>query len=236
MNDSKKSIVDTYKEILDMYVSKDVDYNDWMKNPFIFNNKVLATEGHFLVAVPYFNNEYKNCTKDISGVYPINYNCNLIINTKNLKSILEQIPMVDSYDEESEECQACDGYGEVDYEYFEIHYGRKYHNTIEGECPVCKGTGEYILKEKILNGKKDYSTEYSIKIENSYFSAIAINLLVKTAELLNSDIIKLKYHNNTLSKNLFLIDDVEVLLMPVDIENPQKTYSKVINLNVDIVI
>ena len=122
------------------------DIRDVLNAPFVFENKIVASNGHIMVIVPNDgNNEYAHC--------PSNFNVKRLIDIVespsewtacNKSEIVfpEKIvcaECIGSGKLERKECEECDGEGEVDLENdYSTYYGL--------ECKSCGGDG-YILNK-----------------------------------------------------------------------------------------
>ncbi len=210
MSQTHASAIDVYEAVLRIFTSKD-DLREWMKNPFIVGDKAVATNGYSLVAVPKWSGDYEKSEKT-KMVYPVEPNCNKIINTEQIKDAFSKVPLVDDYEEISEQlkCKECNGYGEVEWEYD----GDKRTYTLDADCPVCDGAGISLEKTKRHNGKKIYDYSKQIIISDSRFALSRIEDLLRVAELLEEDKVALIYQKPS-STCLFKIKDVDVLLMPL---------------------
>lgn len=118
--------------------------------------------------------------------------------------------MVDCFDEVKVECDACTGYGLAT---FEFNHNRKTYEK-DWKCPVCDGEGEIDIKSDIPNGKKERDGNKFFKIGKSVFSVARIEELVYVAEALQSKIITLVNQTKPDKPSLFIINDVELILMP----------------------
>jgi hypothetical protein len=197
-----------YKEILKMFCSNDM-IRYWMKDPFIMGDKVIATDGVFLVAVDKDGLDYNQLSSDyvskVSKSYPMDYNMNFPISVEELKSLLSAVPLIE--EEETKPCDECNGVGEVTWEYDTSE--RTYEKELD--CPVCNGEGEIIIIKK---GVMVRSPLDLCKIGNCSFFIDKIDQLIKVAEILEvNEIIQV---NQTLNNkaNMFKIGDIEIMLMP----------------------
>lgn len=122
------------------------DIRDVLNAPFIFEDKMIASNGRIMIAMPNDgNNEYQHCPQDF--------------NVKRLLDIMESpsewtacnkseivfpekvvcAECIGSGKSERKECEECDGEGEVDLE-------NDYSTYCGIECKSCDGDG-YILKK-----------------------------------------------------------------------------------------
>jgi hypothetical protein len=187
-----------------------------MTTPFLVGNKVVATNGTSLVAVPKFTDEFEDKSEKTKTVYPVLYNRDTRISLTELKEAISKAPLVDCFDEIKDRCGACNGDGEVE---FEFDYKHETYN-IEHECPVCEGQGIILKTSTTPNGKKEIDRTKYIRIGECNFMIERIEELVNTTELLNLNEVLLKKQTGASQSNLFVLDTVELLLMPCMMPNP----------------
>ena len=195
-----------YKLLLEKFTGKD-DLRLWMKTPFNCENRTMCTDAQILVSVPQIEgyaeppgNKTKNVLNILSGAkegHPVAYQ------TKNIRAILDKWEVVKTY--KKEECDACDGEGEVVYEF--KYYGKTYMH--EDECPICfgvryTGTGEED-GTRLKHG--------TVKLHNSVFTINKIADLLFILETLESETFEIR--NIVSNKPSYItIENVVVLLMP----------------------
>jgi hypothetical protein len=199
---------DVFLTLLNRFKSNDYR-RDWMTTPFNVENKTVATNGYILIATP-LQEGFDDLSNKTKGVYPMPFILDNKISVLELKQKLNDFPKVDCFDEEEKECDACDGYGEVDF-YFS-HNGEDYER--EEECPVCEGNGIIEKISKTPNGKKELDYNKFFGIGNSVFNVARIEELLEVAETLESDEITLVNQTQPNKASLFKIKEVEILLMP----------------------
>jgi len=207
--------INVYDQILNLFVSKD-DLRDWMLTPAFTGNLVFATDGSAAVFL-----DKSQCSLD----YPLykekedihqyllpESNQNLKIPVSDLVDFFGKVPLVaeEITTTSTERCSACDGYGEVDFEFF--HNGETYET--EAECPVCDGSGKETIKTKKLTGAKVGDPKSIIKIGSSTFLFPVILKAYQTAQLLSVDYITLIQQNGPGSASIFMIGGAKLLLMP----------------------
>lgn len=126
----------------------------------------------------------------------------------DILAIRDVIPFTDGYDYEY--CDACEGHGEVDFEF--NHKG--YVHLHSAECPVCNGTGEINRKP---NGEKLYDYNHRVKVGSTDFSIIQLGRLCDAAEIIGTDHIFLTYQNEDAPSKacVFQVGDMEALVMPL---------------------
>jgi hypothetical protein len=204
-----------YETILNHLTSKEDEAIEWTTKPFSLGNYSAATDSVTLVVTPKIG-DFIDMSEIVLNVIP-KINMNVEISVQELKEKMSLIPFVDCYDdiEKDNECEACDGFGEVDY-IFEYN-GKTYE--INEDCPICDGSGTIENKEKIPNGKKEYSTEQTIKIGVCHFYNYVLEKLIFVADVLEADTVNIISQTKSNCPCLFQIKEVEVLLMPTTNEN-----------------
>ena len=200
---------DVYEEILHLFTSKE-DFREWMKKPFLGGNKAVATDAHFLVAVPEWKGNYEQCNKAASA-YPMPTDFTKEYSIEQFKDAIAQVPLVDGFDEETkvDECDECNGEGE-----FEYYANGKYYYH-DADCPVCEGQGQTEVTKQIPNGRKVPDSTKQIRICLGCFSIEAVQRLIKVAELLNENTVTLVNQKSNNSAAMFHVGQCEVLLMPL---------------------
>lgn len=199
---------EVYRSILELVINKS-EMRQWMLNPVNAFGKTHATDGYSIVSVPEIG-KFENVEEKFKNVYPIVPNIRKVYSFSELKSALDKMPRIDLYDEVKTKCDACNGEGEVDFEF--SHKGTDY--TTEGTCPVCDGDGVIMAESDIPNGKTDYNYDYCVKIGISGIHIKRILLLISIAELVGSDSIELLNQTEPQKPSLFKIGDIEIITMP----------------------
>ena len=198
-----------YLSLLNKFVGQETD-RVWMNTPFNACEKTISTNGHLLIATPY-QNGFECRDEKVQSVYPFEYNMNFKIPLSEIKEKVKNFPMVDCFDESEVKCDACDGEGEVSYEF--RHRGRFY--SAEQECPVCDGQEVIDSGSNVPNGKKEYDTDMVFKIGECTFSISEIEELVFIAETLQAEYLTIVKQTGRHKPTWFVIKSVEVLLMPM---------------------
>lgn len=205
-----------YDKVLSLCVGQH-DLRQWMNKPFLYKDKVYATDAHIMCCVPtsLVEAEYS----PIEHSHPENVVCVmskpieplLRLTLAEIKAIKESCPMVDDYDEKGEEkqCDCCDGYGTVEYEF---SYKKDYF-TEEHDCPICKGDGKAETKVKVPNGKKVIDDKAMVQIGLSYFGMEWFKVLVEICEIMESDAVLVSGQISN-KPSLFQIGDILFLIMP----------------------
>lgn len=199
-----------YLSLLNKFKANNDNYNrDWMAKPFNVGNKTVSTNAYILVATP-LQEGFEDLSNKTKGVYPMDFILDKKIPVSELKEKLNDFPKIDCFDEEEKQCDACNGYGDVDFEF--SYNGKDYESN--QDCPICDGSGVFNTVSKKPNGKKELNYNKFFGIGNSVFNVARIEELLEVAEMLKSDEIILINQTQSNRASLFKIKDVEVLLMP----------------------
>jgi len=196
-----------YKRILEKFTDIESEYRPWMKRLFNFDNKTGSTNGHILVYCDRLG-EFDDMSKNVSKIIPTE-NKNSVIKISTIIDMVSLMPKVDCYDEIKANCDACNGSGEVEFEF--NHSSKDYY--VEAECPVCEGDGAIFTKSDKPNGKTETDSSFFIKIGECAFSAKNLNQIYGICKDLEVDEIKIISQSEFNQPTLFLIGDINVLLM-----------------------
>lgn len=190
-------------KILNLFVGND-KYRPALNQAFKQGDMVCATDAITLITIPIsligFN--YPDQDKpDVSSVLNIRKECHEIIDLYWLRKLYQDVPMI----KETYKCEACDGTGEVDYEFY--FDGTTY--TEEEECPVCYGKGH--LGE---TGEMVKDLKYNVDIHGNLFKAKYVLKMITLMEYLGITSCTL-ISNPVLEPNLFSFENgINVILMP----------------------
>ena len=199
-------------EVFNMLLYKFVSDNkhrEWMTTPFNVGSKTIATDGHCLISTP-LQGGFEDKSEKTESVYPMIHNLKKQITVDEFNQKIKEFPTVDCFDMVVSDCDACCGSGTV---LFEFDHGRQSYE-MEDECPVCEGNRKSEVKAKISNGKKELDTDKFFKIGNSVFAISMVEDLIFVAESLKAEYITIVNQTEPRRPSLFLINDVELLLMP----------------------
>jgi len=194
-----------YNLILFSCVSES-DIRPWASKPFIIDEVAYSTDASIMAIIPA---ALTNGLGEMEGyehekfltVIPKLRLHKMHISVAELNHAIALYPMVP----EEIECEACEGDGCVDYEF----YFERSNYSKELECPVCKGEGSIkTVDNKVLDADK------RIKIGESIFSFPYIQKITDAAKSLDVDNIELILQESARGKNIFRFDQVEMLLMP----------------------
>lgn len=212
------------KEIFDLYIKKDDFWRINMKEPFIHENdgRVWATEGHIMIMVNHkcVSGEYK--TQGIGSKLPVrDYNCDFPLSISDLQDALDRCPQEDEViiTKKEVKCTECDGYGEVDADYYADSNGKYY--TISDTCPICEGEGTIEEEEREPTGKKIPQEDSKIKLGKGIFMWYHIRTIIKTCKMLDIKQIRLvRTHEEEMSM-LELSKDIHIALMPMYVSDEE---------------
>lgn len=211
--------INIYNKILSLFVTKEKFKPDWMRQPFNLSSdttKSAATTAYEMVVVPK-NLSYQWHGDKAINVYPNAHVLDFKIDVEDIRAFIKKVPneMVEVSYPKFSKCEACKGSKSVDYTY--VWDDENYRESLE--CPVCNGEGRLTVGFEVESHTEEkYSEAYAAKILEKFFSANRLDKLVKVADLLNENSIKLVYSHAMSRPNPmtgFLIGDVEVILMPI---------------------
>jgi hypothetical protein len=184
-------------------------------------NKVYQTDKHnistnryCIVATPRFG-EYDTKPHGFSVFYDIKEHLAKPIDIIPIADALGKLELIDVFEEDEVECDACDGTGVVD---FDFYYGSKSYE-VEADCPVCNGGG-VIYKKSDKPPTKEFKGSQYIKIGDMSFYPERVNELVAVAQIIGEDVLVV---NQERYSTMFKIgDDVYFLMMKVRSCKPEE--------------
>ncbi len=185
-------------------------------------NKVYQTDKHnistnryCLVATPRFG-EYGTKSHGFSVFYDIKEQIAKPIDILAVTDSLIKLELVDVFEEDEIDCDACGGCGEVYFDFY--HNGKSYE--VEADCPVCDGV---IYKKSDKPATKDFKDGQFIKIGDMCFYPQRVKELVAVASIIGEDVLVVSQYGNA---TMFKIgDDVYFLMMKVRSCNPEEIIS-----------
>lgn len=197
----------TIHEVFYQFVGND-ELRPNMHAPFEADGIVYATNAFSVIYTEKENCDFdynENSIPRIKDVLPSQNNTNQLIELKlsEFEKYLTEIET--STKEESYECNECNGFGMVEWEY-------KYHHK-ESDCPVCEGVGVISKSIEIPTGGKAYQ-DVAIKIKGNYFELKRLIPLIKSADLLKKDIHLMYYPSEPYRALVFKIDFLTIVVMP----------------------
>ena len=205
------------KQVLQAFCSPSCPPQMWQEKPFMSKrlNMVCATDGHYLLMVD---------PKLVRGKYDeidcINPD---IIRMKNNNTIVTIADIEAAYncfklepemvigEGEEVECSACEGDGEVQWEFTDPDGNTHY---MDHECPVCGGTGKVPEQKKIPTGRMLAPEDALLEIDGVKFSAYYLMTAIEAVRMLGCKQLRhtVAYEN---SANIFEVQDgIRLLIMP----------------------
>lgn len=160
--------------------------------PFYALGKSMATDLHTLVVTPRISGckEQAGNIDKIKSIYPVTPNMNKVYEVSALENALDKCPSTDKYEYPTKKCEACNGFGMVD---FEFSYNCKNY-SLEEDCPICNGEGEIEIKsENATNIKKVYEDGVFLKMQGCRFTPYNIADLIYLAQKLNEKKVSFVY-------------------------------------------
>lgn len=205
INDSTESIK-TLRDVFSLFCVTGT--NPVMQLPFEINGKIYATDSYTLIRC-----NKSDCDFEINNPYTPP-NCERVMPLAEIEKVLsidkstfEQYK-VDVYIDEDVECDICNGYGEVEWEF------QGY--TKEDECPACDGSGSKTKIKSVKTGKKIFGN-FHVKLNETYFTINIFYKLIQARDFLGGEI-TLLYQANSKSAVLFKVGFCEILLMPYNFD------------------
>lgn len=206
------------KEVLQAFCGHDDFVNPWMKTPFLCErvNKVCATDGHYMLMVDSKLLRRKYETHAFNGLEFIHMqNIDTIVTMADIEAAIHSFhlePEMVTVEGEDCECSACDGDGEVQWEYTDPD-GHVYY--MDYECPVCNGTGETPKQNKVPTGRMLPPQDAVVEIDGAKFLVIYLMKALEGLKLLGCQQLRhtVAYENTA---NLFDVQEgITLLIMPV---------------------
>lgn len=202
--------------LLETFCSKD-EMRPWMTKPFVIGNKILATDAHVLIELPYSGTEHKEdpeITAKLKHLYPFEQNMECHFDAQALQKILDTAPKVPKYATKEGECPECDEWNEVEFTY----RCAEGIFTMDGECPVCEGSGLAYIEDK-SKATLVFEENNIAVIGNSPFGLNILNMLALVAKTLDQKRITILHQTTPNKSSLFKVGDAKILLMPVMQQN-----------------
>lgn len=185
------------------------------RHPFLNerNGQVWATDGHVLISV---------APHRLSGDYPklklgepvgfAKRTCDLTVTMSMLAETLASVPTIKEQIEvhPAEECEECDGTGEVMWEYTDG--GLKVHQ-MEAVCPVCDGRGIFAKAVYKETGRTIPDPKAKIEVGNAILLVRDVQKLVSAMAFFGADSVHLVRDEG---QTTWIIDeDIFIILMSV---------------------
>ena len=158
---------DERKELLQSFCS-DNELHKTMLHPYLHGDYVCATDAHSILLLPATEEDRQQYSEDekkapiMKQYLSAKTEFQSFLHIEFLKSEYDKIQMRIS--EIDDTCRDCKGRGTVEYEYWSEDDREKY--TLNGECPVCNGTGKRDIQELITSreNRMDITPKYSFSI------------------------------------------------------------------------
>ena len=205
-------------EILGLFVEEENSLRYNLKTPFIDKNdgRVWATDGHVLIMVNSECVSGKYETRDLGSKIPVReYNCDESLLISDLQDAIKKCPQEPEMKIKYNvvRCPECNGYGEVDVEYYADSDGKYY--TISGTCPICDGEGTIEEEEKEPTGNMIPKEDILIKFGEGYFKWRLINSIIEACEKLKIEKIRLVRTSISELSIVELSKDIHIGIMPM---------------------
>jgi hypothetical protein len=149
--------------------------------------------------------------------------CDLTVTMSMLAETLASVPKIKEQIEvhPAEECEECDGTGEVMWEYTDG--GLKVHQ-MEAVCPVCDGRGIFAKAVYKETGRTIPDPKAKIEVGNAILLVRNVQKLVSAMEFFRADSVHLVCDE---SQTTWIIDeDIFIIIMPVFKDNDPVTRLK----------
>lgn len=206
------------KEIFDLFVEDEDGLRYNLMTPFVDKNdgRVWATDAYIMIMVNPNCVSDKYETKDLGSKIPVReYNCDESLLVSDLQNAINRCP------QETEmkikynvvQCPECNGYGEVDVEYYADSDGKYY--TISGTCPICDGDGTIQEEEREPTGNMIPKEDSLIKFGKGYFKWYYIDTIIEVCKKLKIEKIKLVRTSISELSLIELSRDIHIAIMPM---------------------
>ena len=198
-----------YSQVLELFYDPE-SARELVQHPHNGGGRTWATTGTTLVSVPTIG-EYPEDQFETIRTILEHPNTNIKIDLQQLRDWIDDIP-VKKVNNNVVTCDACDGFGEVDY-VFE-HDGEEY--TLEADCPVCDGQGTYEDEEN-PDWENVIETRF-LKMYGQYYICDSIKKLVDAADILKETECTITFIENVRRPTTFKIGECEIYLMSANRE------------------
>ncbi|MDD5006577.1 MAG: hypothetical protein PHS33_08790 [Candidatus Omnitrophica bacterium] len=192
----------TYDEIIPEFLSDD-DCRQALMKPVLIEEHVFASNGHIAIKIPVSkllktyesNPNYPDIVSLYEKVEGL-FQSPIIYKVENISELLKQVPLTDV----ETQCTNCQGTGSI---------WSKDDSKEPETCKICDGSGY------VATGKKEYDWQnHKIQIGLAYFNPNYVEKLLNVATI--NDIKEVKHvYGTPMSKHLFIIDDLEIIMMPI---------------------
>lgn len=187
------------------------------KEPFINGDYVVATDAHIMLMIKKEKvDEYETLTESEKDYVQVALDAKgtEYQNIKlKLSDIINAVKSIKIDHDDIHICKDCNGHGNVDFEYTSRN-GEWY--TLNGDCPVCDGTGvdpnyEYL---DIANGWFN-KKECAIALKTMWFNPLYIEKLAKVMRECGVNECVLENGSDKKASIFHINDNVTVLIMPI---------------------
>jgi len=191
---------------------------NWMSALFTAGKWLGATDAHTCALVENWGLEAPDQMENLKVLLPFEYEMKKKFSVADLAKRTDSIPFKIAEIEDFK-CGACDGDGEVE---FEFNFGSKNYTT-KDTCPICNGTGEDKTNRKLKRGDRIYPSSHAIQIEKSILKARDVDLLINIARKLEESEITLIKQGFINNKNYFKIGEFIIIILPIQIGHEEYT-------------
>ena len=215
-----------YDEILLRNVDKSdlAELNDF-HSIISIDGFAYASDTHIMLKTPKKNIK-RRCYKvgsylsdKITDNYKYTPEFGIIIKTTDLETALSKCPKTNVFRKQERCCTECDGCGDIQVEYYSSQTNETYE--VIAPCPVCNGRGG--TYELIDTGVLDY--DYSktlVDFGRALFAVGYVAELLQICKDLDCNELTWVKQDDNLSKGCFKIKDIDIVLMPCNVEMYQK--------------
>lgn len=204
------------KEILQAFCADD-ELRPGLSTPFLNKptNEVWATNGRILLMVDpkLLRSKYKPSERPLTLTIPLP-NSDTIVQLSDIDAAYSQFELIPEKTEKEGdviECPACEGSGEVTWEYNDPD-GHTHH--MDADCPVCNGFGKLKKLLEVPTGRMLPPDDAGFVIDGAHFLARVLMPAIETLRKLGC---KQLHHIVTSpnSPNLFHVQEgIRLLVMP----------------------
>jgi hypothetical protein len=182
-----------YHLFLESACGDNAGFRSWMGRPFVIGQHAVSTNAHVMCMIPIrlSDHEYKplDNEKTEHGVESALYgfkHAEGTIPLSVLNAIEESCPEIDEtiIEDESVECEACDGSGEVEW-HFSYDTDDHYRDF---ECPVCDGSGLMDKEVVTHTGKTIKDPNALCSLFGIRFRYEIVTFLIRLARMENKDV------------------------------------------------
>lgn len=189
------------KSVLKKLAGEASEFRECFKEPFVYGEWIVATDGYSLIRVKSGNNGgYSPLTKqiDIDHCFP-SKTCNCLVDIEQLQEKLKSKKYT-YWGDLFTVCEECGGIGKVWYTYTDS-LGNDY--KITGECPICGGYSFYERKGVV-------------KIADAIVKPKYLLLLCELAKATDGRVLLLNRGGDERQRLYFQIgEDIEMIIMQV---------------------